>query len=272
MLIRDYWLKETLIEENIPQQEGLTLEFAFNLIQTSEEDKTTSDHTQESFMFVGPNRTHADTMNWHDTKRLLKVDVHLPVTDFSEQLMLIPEQLQRIVNQEPDFWEQSLGAIAPNIKLVLQQIVNCPYTGIIGQVYLEGKALELIALQSAQWTESQSFKSNKQIKSSDIECIHQAREIIIQRLDDPLSLLELSRAVRLNDCTLKRGFRQVFGTTVFGYLRQQRLIKAQQLLENTEMTIAQVSSHVGYSHGGHFAAAFKREFGVSPKMFRNSVQ
>jgi AraC family transcriptional regulator, transcriptional activator of the genes for pyochelin and ferripyochelin receptors len=271
LLIRNYWLEETLIEENIPESEGLSLEFAFNLFISSEKENNASSPLQESFLLLTPNRTYANTQEWQDKGRLLKIDVHLPVTDFSsEELALIPSELQKIVNQKPDFWEQSLGAIAPNIKLVLQQILNCPYTGTIGQVYLEGKVLELIALQTAQWTESQNFKFNKKIKFSDIDCIHQAREIIIQRLDDPPSLLELAREIGLNDCTLKRGFRQVFGTTVFGYLRQQRLIKAQQLLQETEMTIAQVSSHVGYSHGGHFASAFKREFGVSPKMFKNS--
>ncbi|MBE9160700.1 helix-turn-helix transcriptional regulator [Nodosilinea sp. LEGE 06152] len=276
LLIRDYWLQDALVEELLPEPEGLTLEFGFNIAVLTEADLPSSDLPEASFVQVAPNRTQADTVEWPHQGRLLKIDLHLraPATkaDLStEQLALIPAELQRVVRQRPDLWCQSLGAIAPNIQLVLQQILNCPYTGSIQQVYLEGKALELIALQTAQWIESGPSRPTQRLKPSDIDRIHQARDLIAQRLDAPPSLLELARAVGLNDCTLKRGFRQVFGTTVFGYLRQQRLLKAQQLLQDTEMSVAEVTCQVGYSHAGHFAAAFKREFGVSPKVFKNSV-
>ncbi|MBD1874966.1 helix-turn-helix transcriptional regulator [Nodosilinea sp. FACHB-131] len=276
LLIRDYWLQDTLIEELLPEPEGLTLEFGFNIATAAAEDLSGSALAQASFVQVAPNRTYADTTEWPHRGRLLKIDLHLrapaAMADFnSEQLALIPTELQGVVNQKPDLWHQSLGAIAPNIQFVLQQILNCPYTGSIQQVYLEGKALELIALQTAQWLEAGPSRLAQRLKPSDVDRIYQARDLVAQRLDDPLSLLELARAVGLNDCTLKRGFRQVLGTTVFGYLRQQRLIKARQLLQDTEMSVAEVTYQVGYSHAGHFAAAFKREFGVSPKAFKNSV-
>jgi AraC family transcriptional regulator, transcriptional activator of the genes for pyochelin and ferripyochelin receptors len=276
LLIRDYWLQDTLVEELLPEPEGLTLEFGFNIAMAPSVDRPTSILPSESFVQVGPNRTYADITEWPYRGQLLKIDLHLQApadrTDLSsEQLALIPAELHGIVSQRPDLWHQSLGAIAPNIQFVLQQILNCPYTGSIQQVYLEGKALELIALQTAQWIESSPSRATQPLKPSDIDRIYQARDLVTQRMDDPPSLLDLARAVGLNDCTLKRGFRQVFGTTVFGYLRQQRLIKAQQLLQDTEMSVAEVTCQVGYSHAGHFAAAFKREFGVSPKVFQRCV-
>lgn len=274
LLIRDYWLQDVLVEEQLPHPAGLELEFGFNLIGVSGNEYR---GTSSSFLQFGQTRTYADFHEWQPTGKLLKIDLHLTTQNNTqmlgdEQLDLIPLELQdAIANQEPD-WYTTLGTITPAIKLVLQQILNCPYQGSIQRIYLEGKASELIALQSVQFLQQHSTKSQHyRLKSSDIERIHQARTLVTHQLDNPPSLLNLARSVGLNDCTLKRGFRQVFGTTVFGYIRQQRLLKARQLLQNGEMSVAEVACSVGYSHPGYFAAAFKREFGMSPKAFSNST-
>lgn len=279
LLIRDYWLQDVLIEEKLPEAPGLTLEFGFNLridLDDSHQEDSHQEDSQNSFLLYDQNPTYSHFQEWSAHRRVLKVDLHLSTpadsSAFSaEQLALLPEELQAVVNQQPDCWCRSLGAISPSIQLVLQQILNCPYTGSIQQVYLEGKVLELIALQTAQGLEARPSRTHQLLKPSDIDRIYQARALVTQRLEDPLSLLELARTVGLNDCTLKRGFRQVFGTTVFSYLRQQRLVKARQLLQDTEMSVVAVACQVGYTHAGHFAAAFKREFGISPKVLRNSV-
>jgi AraC family transcriptional regulator, transcriptional activator of the genes for pyochelin and ferripyochelin receptors len=275
LLIRDYWLQDVLVEENLPSASELTLEFGFNLIDPNLGDAGNAT-ASSSFLQLADKQTCTDFQEWQTKGRLVKIDLHLesPAESLyfsSEQLELLPFELQEIVARRQDDWYTPLGSIAPNIQLVLQQILNCPYTGSIQQVYLEGKALELIALQSAHFLQFEPSSPRYSLKRSDVDRIHQARAIVIQRLENPPSLLELARAVGLNDCTLKRGFRQVFNTTVFGYIRQQRLTKARQLLQETELSIAEVTCLVGYTHPGHFAAAFKREFGVSPKSFKNSV-
>jgi AraC family transcriptional regulator, transcriptional activator of the genes for pyochelin and ferripyochelin receptors len=275
LLIRDYWLQDVLVEENLPDQSGLELEFGFNICgDDCHAGFTTS--TPSSFLQFGETRTWPDCQEWQPTGRILKIDLHLTTQNHTQtfednQLGLIPFDLQQaITNPELD-WYEPLGTIPPATQLVIQQILNCPYQGSIQQLYLEGKALELIAIQSAQFLKQHRVEPQRyRLKSSDVERIHHARALITDQLDNPPSLIDLARAVGLNDCTLKRGFRQVFGTTVFGYIRQQRLIKARQLLQDREMSVAQVACSVGYSHPGHFAAAFKREFGVSPKAYSNS--
>lgn len=275
LLIRDYWLQDVLIEESLPYQSGLELEFGFN-VSGDGCNKGFNTPNLCSFLQFGETRTWADCQEWQPARRILKIDLHLTTqnndqTFKDDQLAFIPSELRHaIALRDPD-WYMSLGTITPATQLVLQQILNCPYQGSIQQIYLEGKALELIALQSAQFLNScKTERKSYRLKPSDIERVHQARELVTHQLENPPSLLDLARLVGLNDCTLKRGFRQVFGTTVFGYVRQQRLTKARQLLLDREMSVAEVACIVGYSHPGHFAAAFKREFGVSPKAFSNS--
>jgi AraC-like DNA-binding protein len=68
----------------------------------------------------------------------------------------------------------------------------------------------------------------------------------------------------VSDRTLRRGFQALFHTTVLGYVTEQRLLQAEQWLRQG-FTVADVVHRCGYSNQGHFAAVFKRKFGITPK-------
>ncbi|MEH2180207.1 AraC family transcriptional regulator [Nostoc sp.] len=74
--------------------------------------------------------------------------------------------------------------------------------------------------------------SNLSFRPRDAEKLHLAKAILERSLEHPPSLLELAKLVGLNDFKLKQGFRHLFGTTVFGYLRTCRMQQAQQLLRD----------------------------------------
>lgn len=151
------------------------------------------------------------------------------------------------------------------IRQTLQQIINCPYQGMAKRLYLQGKITELMALQFASvLAEHSSLPPATRLKPQTIAQIRIAQTILLQNLENPPSTLELSQRVGLSERTLQRGFRELFGATVFGYVTQQRMIEAEQLLRDRKMTIAEVANRVGYAHLGCFAAAFRRQFGLKP--------
>lgn len=105
------------------------------------------------------------------------------------------------------------------MQAVVQQILHCPYQGVTKRIYLQAKVFELLALQIESLLADQKTKHNfHQLKPEDIDRIHHARDILLSHLNNPPSLVDLARAAGINDYKLKIGFRQVFGTTVFGYL------------------------------------------------------
>ncbi|UKO96892.1 helix-turn-helix transcriptional regulator [Nostoc sp. UHCC 0870] len=151
------------------------------------------------------------------------------------------------------------------IALVVKQMINCPYQGITKQMYLQGKVIELMALQLAPIVNEQSeLTASPRLKSTTVTRIHHAREILHFCLENPPSLVELAQIVGVSDRTLRYGFKTLFGTTVFNYLTEKRLERAEQLLRNGGGTVAEVANLLGYSHLGYFAAAFKRQFGITP--------
>jgi AraC family transcriptional regulator, transcriptional activator of the genes for pyochelin and ferripyochelin receptors len=132
------------------------------------------------------------------------------------------------------FWED--GPLTPAMGVVLDQILHCPFSGVTEHIYLEAKCLELIALKLDQLSQGKVYEekssplSYQGFQPEDIERIDRARKLLIRDLKHPPSLSVLAHQVGLNDFKLRQGFRQLYGTTVFGYLHHCRMLQAQQLL------------------------------------------
>jgi AraC family transcriptional regulator, transcriptional activator of the genes for pyochelin and ferripyochelin receptors len=216
-----------------------------------------------------------ETDRWFAGEQVVRIRFGLKlnaINQFAESFGL-PQELQALTNGEfpASFYRQ--GSITPDMQIILHQILQCPYRGAIKQMYLEGKVLELSALQFAQFMEVDELsRTNAPLKRDDIDRLHHARDILINQLDHPPSILHLARQVGLNDFKLKQGFRQLFGTTVFGYLRDYRLEQARLLLAEEQLNVQQVARAIGYTHSGYFAKAFKQKFGVSPKAYQSNSQ
>jgi AraC-like DNA-binding protein len=161
------------------------------------------------------------------------------------------------------------------MKRVVQQIRSCPYQNQIRRMYLESKIWELMAMQLDHLFNHQGEKDKctaRKLAHDDIDRIYTAQEILIRQLQNPPSLVELARQVGLNDYKLKIGFHQVFETTVFGYLHQKRMERAQHLLETGDISVSGAAHAVGYASLSHFTAAFRRQFGVNPCVYRRLNQ
>lgn len=190
---------------------------------------------------------------------------------------------QEDLSQIPPFLRQSLvekkiqpyydqGNITREMQKLLRQILNCPYQGFMKQIYLESKAVELIALHCQQFQQNQLQDCRLQTGNlSDIDRIYQAREILLKNLETPPTLMELSKRVGLNDFKLKQGFREQFGTSTFKYLHDYRLEQAKQLLTSGEMRVEDVALKVGFNSRSYFASAFRQKYGVNPKQFQKTI-
>lgn len=147
--------------------------------------------------------------------------------------------------------------------LILKQMLHGIAAKKMTNLELEYTVLQLL-IRTFQTFLSHPINQTE-FSNSDREKIRQAQAIIIENMMNPPSLMELSRLIGLNDFKLKKGFKEMFGTTVFGYLREKRLEKANYLLQNGSMNVTEVAYTVGYSNLSYFAEAFKRKYGKNPK-------
>lgn len=65
---------------------------------------------------------------------------------------------------------------------------------------------------------------------------------MLRTLVQPPSLIRPAQMVHINEQKLKNGFKELFGTTVFGFVREQRLERAKQLLEKEQITVSEQAS------------------------------
>lgn len=97
-----------------------------------------------------------------------------------------------------------------------------------------------------------------------VKRLQQARQVMLDELDQPLTVQGLSNRVGLSVATLKQGFHQLFSTTPYRMLLELRMQRAYALLQDG-CQVAQVGYKVGYRHPSNFSAAFSDYFGIVPK-------
>jgi AraC-like DNA-binding protein len=156
--------------------------------------------------------------------------------------------------------------IDPSSTVILKQLMHSIHTNNTRNLEMECKVLELLSLSFRSFLTDSNPESTK-LTGSELQKIKKAREIMLERMTEPPSLLELSRLIGLNDYKLKAGFKEVYGTTVFGYLRDKRLEKALLLLQQGDNNVNEASCAVGYSNPSYFAEAFREKYGVNPGEF-----
>lgn len=133
-------------------------------------------------------------------------------------------------------------------------------------LFLEAKALELVALQLNQLEHLAGRRPQKQAVRY-VDKVSRACEILRKEMASPPTLPALSRRVGLNHNQLIQGFREMFGVSPFEYLRIIRLETARDLIASRECNVTEAAFTVGYSSLSHFTRTFREKFGVNPKAF-----
>ena len=194
----------------------------------------------------------------------IQVQPHVLTQLFGVSTQDLPAELQPLAPVKND-WQQLFSPKTNGaMRAVAYQIIDCPFKGVAKRLYLQGKVLELIALQVEAVNEQVTNLPIAALRPGTITRIHYAAEILRSHLEYPPGQTELAQQVGLGTRTLQKGFKAVFGLTPFAYLTQQRMHQAEQLLRQPNCTVAEVANIVGYANPARFAAAFKRYFGRTP--------
>lgn len=196
--------------------------------------------------------------------------------DYFEQLVtrypdLLTDFYEKVIREEPIMLGGGNLPITTNMRMIIHELMNVPQNRNLQRIFIEAKVLELLALQVEQSQSRQTIKIKTVINSTqDLHKIHEAKEILVARADNPPTIYELAKMVGTNDFKLKKGFKEVFNNTIFGFLLDFKMEKARKLLRYTNKTTSEIADLLGYSHPGHFSNAFKKKYGVTPSALRSS--
>lgn len=164
------------------------------------------------------------------------------------------------------FDNQQKLSLCCNTQMILHEIEHHQFKGLFRKMFLESKALSLLlcfhANQVADLNDCSSCKFLS--RPTEKDKIMKAKEIILANLEQAPTIIELSLMAGINQCYLKKGFKELFGQTVYEFIQAQRMQKAKLLLTTTDLSVGQVAESVGFSSGSNFSTAFKKFSGIFP--------
>jgi AraC-like DNA-binding protein len=100
--------------------------------------------------------------------------------------------------------------------------------------------------------------------------LRRVREYVQVHLNESIDLSMLAAVAGLSMHHFAREFKQSAGVTPHYYLIQKRIERAQQMLAQTDLSLAEIAYAVGFSDQGHLARHFRGLLGTTPREFRRS--
>jgi AraC family transcriptional activator of pyochelin receptor len=162
----------------------------------------------------------------------------------------------------------TLFPTAIHIDLALQvcvhDLVQCRLQAGHQAPFVLAKALEIMALQAECGHRLHQVRPKHSRSDYDRERLLFARDYLLSKMAMPPSLVALAEIAGINEFKLKHGFKEMFGTTVFGYLAEARLVQARAHLIEGRKTATEIAFELGFSSLQHFSSRFKARYGVTP--------
>lgn len=184
--------------------------------------------------------------------------------DAFHQVLFISFDVDRV--QGLELMNQGPRVVPHHMNRILSEILQCTEDCPIRCIFIESKILSLLYLICEDVQNENPSPNHHNIpglSEADVQKLKDAEEYIVQHIAKNYTLIELAHEVGLNDFKLKKGFKALFGSTVFNYRHSIRMIKAKEMLESGFL-VNEVSEEIGYKHSHHFSAAFKAYFDLSP--------
>lgn len=211
------------------------------------------------------------------TKACTKKEETIDVMNFT----FLPEHLSQFVKnpRSPDFTNEVLTfkhrssftkslPLCSRVRNILESLINNTYSDSFENIYINAQT-QMLLLYSLECMlgnkeEEEGFSCKFLSNETDRDKILKAREVLLEHIGEPITIKDLSRKVAINECYLKKGFKEIFGTTIFDFYQSQRMEHAKYLLYEKGLSVTDVSLILGYSSISHFSTAFKKHTGLKP--------
>lgn len=187
-------------------------------------------------------------------------------TDLSQELGPF---LEDIAAHRPSTMSQKSLPATSQMVLLINEIVHASHRGLLS-MYRYGKIVDLLRICMEEKNVEPAQKLIM-LTGKDKGKIERVMDYISNNIQKPGSIIELAKRFDINEFKLKKGFRQVFGTSIRAHVLTLRMEKARSLLIETDLPISKISEMSGYSRTNAFSMIFKKTYGYSPRALRSGL-
>ncbi len=154
----------------------------------------------------------------------------------------------------------------PSIEHIFSELYNVPAK--IRMDYFKIKVMELLIFLRA--LELSGHKDElPYFYSSQIEKIKAVHKLLTENPSENYTTEALAKQFNLSAAALKTGFKGVYGSPIYTYIRAHKMnVAASMLVTDRKKRIIEIASAVGYDNPSKFAAAFRETFGMTPAEYR----
>lgn len=154
-------------------------------------------------------------------------------------------------------------------KIVVEQRERDEFTDMLSQNYL----YELLAFLGRYGRESRQPRLADVTEAAAQEAaIQDAAGYIYHHFREPLNLELLAERAHMSPAYFSRRFKKLTGFGYKEYLNYVRLKEASRMLLETDLPVMDIAQLCGFSDGNYFGDLFKKEKGISPRMYRKNPQ
>lgn len=193
-------------------------------------------------------------------------------------VMLLPEALRDVslrLHCDPVVLSSAITALdgtscPARLPSLLDDMRQARPSAVVAEAFYESKVVEACAL-IVDWRLA-CGRAPIALSADDVAAVAVAQHLIQQDLARPATTEELCRATCMGTSKLIELFRLSCGMTPQEYARDVRMHHACELLETTDLSLAEIAARVGYSRQGSFSEAFRARCGLPPREWRASAR
>eukprot|EP01093_Parvamoeba_rugata_P000775 TRINITY_DN10964_c0_g1_i1.p1 TRINITY_DN10964_c0_g1~~TRINITY_DN10964_c0_g1_i1.p1 ORF type:complete len:332 (+),score=56.25 TRINITY_DN10964_c0_g1_i1:272-1267(+) len=167
-----------------------------------------------------------------------------------------------------------IGTFNLKIKEQLLQIRAITQVGLVRKLLIEGIVNFTLALEILHCKQDieNSGQVSTMLTKKELLRIEEAVNAIKRKPEFPYTVTDLSKEYGISPTKLQEGFKVMEGTTVTNFIRNERLILAEELIQTSDMNISEIVYSIGFTSRSYFSKIFRNKFKCTPKAYLMNIR
>lgn len=197
------------------------------------------------------------------------VDISKISTNLNEQSQLSFLLSSVLKNYKKNKKNSYFGKISMAAYPHVETLMEVNGTNLTNRLIVEAAVFKILSLQHSDHIKNTSFNEDKNpLSKTDSIKVIQLSDYISQNLQDDINLKKLTQISGLNEKKIQKGFQYFFDETVNKFIINLRILKAKELLENSDQNISQIVYKIGLNSRSYFSKIFYKKYGLIPTDYR----
>ncbi|WP_031427384.1 helix-turn-helix domain-containing protein [Flavimarina sp. Hel_I_48] len=161
-----------------------------------------------------------------------------------------------------------LGNCDLKIAEFVKELQAITADGLIRKILIENKINEILALHLQHFLDYGNSEKLIDLSKGELTKAMDISDYIKEQPVQPHSIDSLSAKSGLSPAKLQKSFKYLYGYTVSDYVRHLRLLKSEDLIKTTDLSISEIVYAVGFNSRSYFSKIFKEKYQYSPKQYQ----